>query len=102
MTAKNAKISYERSKSTVGRKRRAPVPGDEGLFGQHLAELCAQKSLTAYDLAERLDKSPHQIRRYFSGASLPPFGDYRAIAKALGLADGRDILPPLPTKKSRR
>lgn len=86
----------------VGRKRKVPVPGDEGLFGQHLADLCERAGLTAEELAEKIGKQPNQVWLYFSGSSLPKMRDYRLIAKVLGLTDGRDILPPLPTKKLRK
>lgn len=94
-----------RPDNKMGRSRLEPVEGDEGLFGQHLANLVAQAGLSSSEFADKIGKTADTVTLYFSGRRLPKMRDYRVIAKALGLASIRELLPDLPTgarKKPKR
>lgn len=87
----------------AGRKYQEPRDGDEGLIGQHLKALADKADLDADALGKLIGRDRDTVTLYFGGHRLPRPRDYRALAKALGLSDVRDLFPPMPTgvKKKR-
>lgn len=79
-------------------KREAKDLGEVGAFALHLAALLKERGWTHDDLAERceaakLDIKEHAIRAWLRGENMPKSHHLRPLAKVLGLADKRHILP---------
>lgn len=58
-------------------------------FSQHLAALRKEKNLTQQQLAENIEVSVGQLRRYESGSSQPTLDVIRKMAIALGITSDR-------------
>ena len=69
-------------------KKNHPAPKAPN-FPQHLAELRKEKNLTQQQLAESVEVSVGQFRRYESGSSQPTLDVIRKLAMALGVSSDR-------------
>ena len=78
----------------VGKKRSSPKLGNSPShqFAKRLRALWGNKPAT--ELAEALGVTPDAVRKWLRGEHVPPLDDWPALAKSLGLADWRDLLPP--------
>ncbi len=78
----------------MGKKRQKPKRDNSpsGLFAARLRELMADRP--APELAETLGVTPDAVLKWLRGDRTPPLDQWPAIAKALGLSDWRDLLPP--------
>lgn len=80
-------------------RREARSLGEPGAFALHLDALLAEHVLTPAKLAERcqdhgLPIEEWQVRAWLRGENMPKAHHLRPLAKAIGLADRRHILPP--------
>ena len=84
----------------MGRKRE-PQPLEvrgtpAGMLGERLFTLVGDANLTPAEFAERIGVTEDAVRKYFRGVQSPVINRWPAIAKAVGLADAKDLLPKLP------
>ena len=79
----------------VGRKRTRKPPKElsavERAFANHLAKLVGDRSK---DVAGAVGVSHDAVLKWCAGDSLPTLDRWPKIAKALGLRDYRELLPP--------
>lgn len=84
--------------STVGRKRVRPQfkkPTPRQKLALHLYDLAEKSGLTNAEIAKKVGCSAVAPAKWFSGENAPDVDYWPALAKALGLHDWRELLPPL-------
>lgn len=83
-----------RNRRPMGKKRSNPKLGNSPShqFTRRLRALLGDR--TATELAQALGITPNAVGKWLRGERTPPMDDWPAIAKALGLDDWRDLLPP--------
>lgn len=64
-----------------------------GKFGRRLAALAEAAHLDADQLGDKIGKSGDTVRLYFAGKTVPPLNDWPRLARAVGLATTRELLP---------
>ena len=80
----------------MGRKRSGPatqLPPRARQFAMRLNDLMEQAGLTPDDVATRIGKSLAIVHHYLRGTNLPRLLELPELARALGLASVKDLLP---------
>lgn len=82
----------------MGRKKK-PIPKSvartpAGMQAAHIERLLAAAKKTPQDLAHELGLDDEAVRKWITAKSSPPINRWPSIAKALGLKDWRDLIPP--------
>lgn len=80
----------------VGRKRTRPTFKPTTIrrkFCLRLHDLADLSGVSSDDIAQSCKTSKANVSRWFSGESMPDIEMWPALAKSLGLADIRDLLP---------
>jgi ribosome-binding protein aMBF1 (putative translation factor) len=97
MAATATKMGGSQTRATVGRKRQPQTPEIRktlaGKFGARLSVLADAAGLDADSLGSKIGKSGDTVRLYFAGKASPHINDWPKLAKVLGLANTRDLLP---------
>lgn len=79
----------------VGKVRRVNksfATSPSGQFAKRLNQLL--RNQPASDLADKLGVSDDAVLKWLRGDRTPPIDQWPDIAKALGLSDWRDLIPP--------
>ena len=80
----------------MGRKRSGPatqLPPRARQFATRLNDLMEQAGMTPDDVATRIGKSVAIVHHYLRGTNLPRLLELPELARALGLASVKDVLP---------
>jgi transcriptional regulator with XRE-family HTH domain len=80
----------------MGRKRSGPathLPPRARQFATRLNDLMAQAGMTPDDVATSIGKSIAIVHHYLRGTNLPRLLELPELARALGLASVKDLLP---------
>jgi transcriptional regulator with XRE-family HTH domain len=80
----------------MGRKRSGPasqLPPRTQQFAMRLNDLMEQAGVTPDDIATRIGKSIAIVHHYLRGTNLPRLLELPELARALGLASVKDLLP---------
>ena len=80
----------------MGRKRSGPatqLPPRAQQFALRLNDLMEQAGMTPDDVATRIGKSIAIVHHYLRGTNLPRLLELPELARALGLASAKDLLP---------
>ena len=93
---KRTKIKPSSQGPKVGRKRQ-PIPKDllktpSGKFAVRLAALMEAAGLDADSLGDKIGKSGDSVRLYLTARAVPHLDDWPKLAKAVGLANYRELL----------
>jgi hypothetical protein len=106
MTRTQAKVARPRNKPGASTKRATVAPRErkrptgpdrrtaQGRFALHLDALLIERGMDTTALAKASSIAEPTIRKWLRGESIPPVTSLPAIAKALGMADYRQVLPP--------
>lgn len=87
---KGKTVAPRDSKRPTGKDRRTA----KGRFALHLDALLIERGMDSVKLAKASEIAEPTIRKWLRGESIPPVTSLPAIAKALGMADYRQVLPP--------
>jgi transcriptional regulator with XRE-family HTH domain len=89
----------------MGRKRSGPaqhLAPRARQFALRLNDLMEQAGLTPDDVATVLGKSVAIVHHYLKGTNLPRLVELPELARALGLASVKDLLPDEWDRRQRR